>query len=438
MSQYPESEVRSYSEVAGSAGASSLLLGATANVPLGARVRSGMRIGSKMRTAIAVAALLAAAAVSPRVASAQVTPSDSAAVLLDAAQGFETDGRAAVAAAIYQLVLDRYPSTPAAAEARARLAAAPLEATSRSGSVELRVWMTIYGAWLGVGVPGAFGADSSEPYGVGLLLGGPTGFLAGHALANALDLTEGQARAITLGGTWGTWQGYGWREVFDLGVAQDCQFPPFCYDAESDTEETFAALVGGGLAGIALGTVLSQREMSAGTASAVNFASLWGTWFGVAGGVLMDLEGDDLLAATLVGGDAALLAAALLAPRWGVTRSRARLVSIAGVLGGLAGAGIDLLAKPDDEKVAIGIPLATSVVGLAVGATATRRGDETAQGPPIAPDGALVRFDDGRLAFGMPVPVPTFVPTPNPSPASGRIRDAWRPALALELFRASF
>ncbi len=391
---------------------------------------------SRCPVAFVLAIVLAVGATHASPASAQLAPSDSASVLLDAARGFESNDRWDVAAAVYQLIVDRYPSTPAAAEARARLASPPRDVAGGSGSVELRVWMTTYGAWLGVAVPGAFGADSSEPYGVGLLLGGPTGFLAGRSLANALDLTEGQARAITLGGTWGTWQGFGWREVFDLGVPQVCttdSFGEYCYDFEDSSEETFAAMIVGGLGGIAIGALLSQREMTPGTASAVNFASLWGTWFGVAGGTLLDLEDDDLLAATLVGGDAALVAAALLAPRWNVTRSRARLVSIAGVLGGLAGAGIDLLAKPDDDKVAIGIPLAGSVLGLGIGMVTTRnRGDETAERPGGGPDGALLRLRDGKLSLGTPTPVPTLVPRP------GRAGTAWQPALAVELFRADF
>jgi len=385
---------------------------------------------------VVIVALLASLAMAPRPLVAQVTPADSAAVLLDAARAFEVDGRRDVAAAVYQRILDRYPNTPAAEAARALLAAMPAAGDDRSGSVELRVWMTIYGAWLGVAVPGAVGADESEPYGVGLLLGGPTGFLAGRALADRLDLTEGQARAITLGGTWGTWQGFGWREVFDLGVEQDCQFVSYCYDVEDDGEETFAAMIVGGLTGIGVGTLLSRREMTAGTASAVNFGSLWGTWCGVAGGVLLDLEDDDLLAATLVGGNTGLLATALLAPGWNVSRSRARLVSIAGVLGGLGGAGIDLLAQPDGDKAIIGIPLAGSVLGLALGAIATRSRDDTAEGPPGPADGALLRLDRGRLALRMPVPAPVLVPSPVADPRRGRT--AHRPALAFELFHASF
>lgn len=362
--------------------------------------------------------------------SAQVTAADSAAVLLDAASDLAAAGRDDVAEALYRLILERYPESAAAADARASLAALPAEA-ARSGSVELRVWMTLYGAWLGAAVPAALGADSPEPYGVGLLLGGPAGFLAGRAVASRLDLTEGQARAITLGGTWGTWQGFGWREVLDLGIEQDCSFGPgICLD-ESATEETFAAMIAGGLVGIGVGTLLSGREMTPGTASVVNFASLWGSWFGVAGGTLFDLEGDDLLAATLLAGDAALLTSVFLAPSWNVSRARARLVSIAGVLGGLGGLGIDLLAQPEDEKLALGIPLAGSILGLGVG-IATTRGSASAEARRDGSDGALLGLRDGRLAFGTPAAFPSFVPDERTR------RGVWRPAVRVELFRAQF
>jgi len=387
-----------------------------------------MRIAVGARLSLLL--LVASMAVGPTCASAQVAAADSASVLLDAARDFEDQGRRDVADALYRLIVERFPSSAAAADARARLAALPGVETAESGSVELRVWMTLYGAWLGAAVPAAFGADSPEPYGAGLLLGGPAGFLAGRALAERLDLSAGQVRAITLGGTWGTWQGFGWREVFDLGVAQECAFG-FCYDAEDAIEETFGAMIVGGLAGIGVGTLLSRQEITAGTASVVNFASLWGSWFGVAGGSLFDLEGDDLLAATLVGGDVALLASALLAPGWNVSRSRARLVSIAGVLGGLAGLGIDLLVQPDDEKVQLGIPLAGSILGLGVGIAATRdRGVEEALGS--VPEGSLIRLRDGRFAFGAPMPTLTVIPS-----REGR-RFRGQAAMRLEVFRAEF
>ena len=364
--------------------------------------------------------------------SAQVTAADSAAVLLDAARGFDAEGRRDVAEALYRRILERYPTSAAAAYARTSLAALPRAGEAQgSGSVELRVWMTLYGAWLGAAVPAALGADTPEPYGVGLLVGGPAGFFAGRTLADRLDLTEGQARAITFGGTWGTWQGFGWREVLDIGIAEDCSSAPFCFE-ESSTEETFGAMIVGGLTGIGVGALLSSRDITPGTASAVNFASLWGSWFGVAGGSLFDLEGDDLLATTLLGGNVALVASALTVPRWGVTRSRARLVSIAGVLGGLGGLGIDLLTRPDDEKVALGIPLAGSILGLGVGVYATRAGGPVQEALGDGPDRALVGLRDGRLAFGTPTPTPTWMQTSRAG------RTTRRASFRLEIFRASF
>jgi hypothetical protein len=390
----------------------------------------------RFRTPTSLAVLLAlalGAASLPRAVAAQLAPADTAAVLVETARLFEADGRWEVAEALYRLVLERYAGTVAAAAARARLVSPPTEVVYGDGSVELSVWTTLYGASLGIAVPGAFGADSPEPYGVGLIVGGPAGLLLGRRLAGRLSLTEGQARAITFGGTWGAWQFAGWREVFDIGIEEVCD-PGFgfCFEAEDDTEETFAALVVGSLAGVAVGALFSGRDITPGTGTVVNFASLWGTWFGLAGGVLVDLEdGDDLLAAALLGGDAALLTAALLAPGWNVSRSRARLVSIAGVLGGLAGAGLDLIVQPDDEKVAIAIPLVGSIAGLAIGIGATR--DSAAPGAlEAAADGSLLRYDEGRWSVGLPTPFPTLVPSDQPNGSR------WSPAISFEVFRAAF
>lgn len=110
-------------------------------------------------------------AVPPAPVEAQLTPADSADVPLETARVFEADGRWDVAEALYRLIADRYGATPAATEARARLVAPPQQVVYGDGSVELSVWMALYGAGLGVAVPGAFGADSPEPYGVGRLAG---------------------------------------------------------------------------------------------------------------------------------------------------------------------------------------------------------------------------------------------------------------------------
>jgi hypothetical protein len=363
----------------------------------------------------------------------QVTRSDSAAIFLDAARMLDARGQGAAADAIYQLILERFPDTFAADAARSRVRVPVTDRISTSsGAVELKVWSTLYGLWLGVAVPAAFGAEGSEAYGVGLLVGGPVGFLVGQGLARSGSLSDAQARAVTFGGTWGTWQGFGWSRVLDLGEGFECD-GDLCV-SDGGAEETFAAMVVGGIGGIAVGSVLSRKNITPGIASTVSFSALWGTWFGTAAGVLIDAEDDGLLAASLIGGDAGLVTAAILAPRWNMSRNRARLISIAGVIGGLAGGGIDLIVRPDDEKAAVAIPLAGSIIGLAIGAVTTRSYDARNPGGDEN-DGAgsaLLRLDHGRFSIDMPIPHLAALPHTR----NGRAD--WETGAGLTLFSARF
>jgi hypothetical protein len=347
--------------------------------------------------------------------AAAQTRSDSAAVLLATATRFANEGRGEVAEALHNFILERFGDTPAAARVRELRVRSP--AASRSGRTELMVWGTTYGAWLGVAVPLIADADSPEPYGVGLLLGAPAGFFASRVYGRSRTITDGQARAITFGGTWGTWQGLGWAIALDLGLDTErvCIPDVPCFDVETGdaNEERVTAAVVGGLAGILTGALISRKPISSGVASTVNFGALWGTWVGLAGGWIVDSEDDpdetddddQKLIWTLVGGNAGLLATAILAPRWQLSRNRSRLISMAGLIGGLAGGGIDLLVQPDDTDVAIAIPLATSLAGLFLGAHLTRNfdGGDGGQG------GVLLDVRDGRLNLDMPAPIPTLV-----------------------------
>jgi hypothetical protein len=362
--------------------------------------------------------LLLAGSVRPHDASAQVTRTDSAAVLLETAGRIEAEGQPDVARALYRFVAEHFAETPAGARARSYLESTTDEGTARGGRVELQVWSTLYGLFMGVAIPGAFGAESPEPYGLGLLLGGPAGFLTGKAIARSRSLSEGQARAITLGGTWGTWQGAGWANVLDLGHRTECFVDEvageLCYETGDSSEETFTAMIVGGVAGIAVGTVLSRKPISRGVATTANFGALWGTWFGFAVGYIGGLEHDALLASTLVGGDAGLVAGAFGASRWNPSRNRARLVSIYGVIGGLSGLGVDLLLQPDDDKVSVGIPLAGSIIGLAIGSGVTRDYDADRGGRDGGSGGALLGFSDGAWSMDAPVPYPVMLERDGP------------------------
>lgn len=365
------------------------------------------------------------------------TPADSAAVLLEVARDFEARGRSEVAEALYQLITERYEGTAPAVVALGRLAEWDRVVNERSGRVELQVWSSLYGLWLGIAVPAAFGADESEAYGAGILLGAPAGLLAARAVIRSRDITEGQTRAITWGGVWGTWQGLGWAHVLDLGTEESCQ-QGFCYESDVTTETQFRSMIVGGLVGVTTGTLLSRRNIPTGVAAGAHYGSLWGTWLGVAGAVMSDLEDDGVMAATLLSGNAGLVAGAYLADRHELSRNRLRLVSLGGLLGGLAGVGLDLLFQPDDEKVAMGIPLVLSGAGLGVAAHMTRDHDRGPSGGGAAGGdngarGVLFGFDRQGMALDLPVPVPTLVPGEDHAG-----RDRWVPGLSITLLRGTF
>lgn len=390
---------------------------------------------SWLATLTLLVVLVLTAPARPASAQAPVSAADSAAVLLEAARHFEALGNEEVAGAILRLIVERYSTTVAGTAALERLQRSGGLGEERSGRVELQVWGALYGLWLGVAVPTAFGWDDPEAYGAGILLGAPAGLLAARAVTRSRNLTEGQTRAITWGGTWGTWQGLGWADVFDWGSETVCD-GDFCYETGETTEAQFKAMIAGGLVGAAAGSLLSRRTIPAGVAAGAHYGSLWGTWLGVAGSVLGDIDNDDLMTATLLAGNAGLVAGAWLADRHTMSRNRVRLVSLGGLLGGLAGLGLDLLVQPDDDKVAVGIPLVLSGAGLAAGAYMTRDHDRAFRVGSLdmeTPHGALFGFDRTGVRWDVPVPLPSLARSLDPN---GRERLV--PAIGMTLVRGRF
>lgn len=375
-----------------------------------------------MRAARWCLALVVAAGlhvVRPAAVEAQ-TRADTAAVLLEAVQRLRAEGETGAARALLRLIARDYAGTPAAAAVDTELAALRgMRPAERPGRTELLVWGSTYGAWLGVAVPAMLDADEEEVYGLGLLLGAPMGFLAARAYTNANPVTEGQARAITFGGTWGTWQGFGWTEVLGRRTHRVCPGPEPsdpCHEFDSgpSAQTRFAAAVGTGLAGIATGAWLARRPITAGTASAVSLGGMWGTWFGWGLGAIADLRERDLWTASLVGGNAGLVAMALTAPAAQVSEARARLVSISGVIGGLAGLGLLLIVQPDDDQVSVAIPVLMSAAGLGAGLYYTRDYDEyrggrsDSEGGPGGGAALLERRPGAGWMLGAPQPAPVL------------------------------
>ena len=369
---------------------------------------------------VALAAALTCLA--PALARAQATRADSAAILLGAARDLDAEGNRTAADAVLSYILRRYAETPAAIEAKAKLASRPAE-PERSGRLELLAWGAIDGAWLGVAVPLAFGATGSAPYGIGLIAGGPAGFFLAKAYADHARPTLGQARAITFGFDWGTWQTIGWLEALS---SRDVR-----------TETAFASMVAGGLGGATVAAVYGRhRSVPAGVMTAVQHGAYWGTWFGLMGWPLLGLEGDAGFRLGLIAGDAGLIIAAVTAPK-DISPGRVWLTTAAGIAGIAVGGGIDLLLQPSNSKVAVGIPMATSAVGLLAGVALAKGAERvrSAEAParPLPDASALLQVDEGGTRLGLPLPAPTLVPV-----GERGARRLSRPALAVPLFRASF
>lgn len=237
-----------------------------------------MRTDVLIRAALLGSLLACAAGSAPAPASAQggVAPADSAAVLLVTASEFESHGEGDIAEALYRHIAERFPGTPAAETARARLDAATTARSRGGGETELKVWSALYGIWLGAAVPTALGVDGPEPYGLGLLVGGPTGFLAGRALSNSRPLSLGQARAITWGGTWGALQVMGWANALDLGGGERLIEGDIRIHEEQTTEAIFTSMIVGSALGIAGGVVAARRAITPGTSTSAMLGSLWG------------------------------------------------------------------------------------------------------------------------------------------------------------------
>jgi len=364
--------------------------------------------------------------------SAQVTPEVSASVLLETAAAFERDGEWEIAEAIYEFIVQNYRGTSAATEARARLNSSAADRPARISRVELQVFGTVYGLWLGVAVPAALGADEPEAYGAGLLIGGPLGLFGSRAAIRSRQFSEGQARTVSWGGIWGTWQGYGWTELLNIGEQEYCD--PFnnCYPDGGNEEELWAGAVLGGIAGIATGAIIAKNPINSGVASLAQGASTWGSIYGAMAAATLDEDpGDAALASALIVGNVGLLAGAALASKYEVSRPRARVITLGALLGLVAGGGVDLLVQPDDSRVGFGIPLVASMVGAGIAIHSTRGDRATSVEAEEA--NSLLAWRDGQLMIGTPMPLPAMLPFEDENG-----RPSWRPGLSMELFRASF
>lgn len=366
--------------------------------------------------------LVLAALATPGLASAQERPADPGAVLYEAARVLEADGNHELADALYDLILERYPSSLAAQMIREERSRPDARRLDSSGRTELVVWSTLYGFWLGVAVPGALGAEEPSAYGLGLLIGGPAALAISLNATREASVGEGDAELLTWGGSFGTWQGFGWAHVLDIGNDCDPDRPAggFDYCSEGPSSEAlFAMSILGGLSGTGVMAVAARdRVIHPGTSTMVSLGSLWGTWYGLSIAGMIEMDEDELLTSSLIGGIAGAGLTASMARTTPMSRSRARLASIAGVAGALAGYGMLLIAEPDDAAVFFGVPMVTGTLGLAIGLASFSDGNNTGSRDPGGADWEL----------GGP-PMPAWIDGPG---------GMSEPALKLPLLRIRF
>lgn len=358
----------------------------------------------RLHHTLIIALGLALTVAAARPAAAQ-TAADSAHVLLQAARLLQAQGHTRTAREVLDRLVLLFPGTAQADTARDLARRAPEPEATGFGKTGFIVYHTIYGAFLGLAVPLAFGADEPEPIGLGLILGAPTGFFLSRAYAGGRQLTDGQTGIVNFGSFWGTWQGIGWQQALDIGDTKTCDVD-YCYTDGSDTAP-WAAAVLGGLTGLGVGLLAARGPVRSGTSAMVFNSSMWGTWFGFAAGTLFDAEDDDLLMATLIGGNVALLAALPADAAWKPTRANVRLASAGGLMGGIVALGVAVLADVDDEKATVGIVSAGAAAGLVTGAILGR--DQPASGADGGMfDPGLVNVDRG-VRLGVPMPTPTLL-----------------------------
>ena len=270
----------------------------------------------------------------------------------------------------------------------------PRATHDQSGRTDLLVFSGFYGLYTGIAVPIWLESEDAQLYAAGLLTAPPLALIIANSSSKGAEMGIGRAQMISLGGWLGAWQGSGWAAVSDM-----------------DGTDAVGVGVVSGLAGITAASVLTNKvHFSEGHGALTNNALPWGAWFGLVGGVVAGAEGDDLLRASLIGTDALVLGTAIGARNVHMSKNRARVISLLGVVGTAAGFGVDLLAEVDDTETVFAVAGIGSVTGLVVGANVTRNydnGKDLSSGTPrleerwsMAPHARVIRDPES----GRPVP----------------------------------
>jgi len=313
---------------------------------------------SLWRTFFMLPLLLAA-----NVASQELPPEQQAESVLKFARRLVTQKDVQLALPVLEKLTQYFPGTAAAQQAKAlrdSLMTLP-PAQDQSGRVGVVVFSTLYGTWLGVALPVIAEADDPKAFVASMMAGSTVGLVASLNATKNHPISEGRASLINFGGWFGTWQGIAWSKAFGVDGGRN----------------VVTGAVVGGLTGLATSAVLTaNKNIRPGYATLINFGGIWGTWFALCAAEITEVQGEEaefgLIAA---GGDIGILATAIAAKNTQMSRGRARLVNIAGVVGTVFGLGAAVLTEVEEAQTAFAIMGMGGLTGLLIGSAATKNYD---------------------------------------------------------------
>ena len=297
--------------------------------------------------------------------SQELTPEQQAESVLSFARRLIAQKEAQIALPVLEKLAQYYPGTPAAEKAQAlrdSLLALP-PPLDQSGRVGVVVFSTLYGTWLGLALPIIAEADDPKAFVASMMVGSTVGLVASLNATKNAAISDGRASLINFGGWFGTWQGIAWSNA--LGA---------------DDRDVVTGAVIGGLTGLGTSIALTaaNKNIRPGYATLVNFGGIWGTWFALCAAEIADVQGEETeFGFIAVGGDIGVIATAIAARNTQMSRGRARLINIAGVVGTVFGLGVAVLAEVDNEQAAFAVMGAGSLAGLLLGSSATKNYDRT-------------------------------------------------------------
>ena len=271
----------------------------------------------------------------------------------------------------------------------------PISGMSRAGLVGFG---TLYTTWVGVGTLILLDTEEAAPYGLVLIAGPLSGLFGSLSLTRESELSDGQASLITLGGTWGIWQAVAAANL-----------------ADADEKLTMGASMVGGALGLALASgIVRGRDISPGDATLINFGGIWGTWFSICGAMAArDRSSDNskfVLGSAMMGGNVGLSAMAAWSTKLNMSRARARLINIGGIVGTLYGLGASILLdiEPEDRSFwsLMGIG---GMVGLTAGSYFTRNYD-TPESYFTESGAALLNLEAAEKRWNLSLPAITIAP----------------------------